>query len=458
MSNRTNARTRTAGTPTRVTIPTGAPTAVGRDRHSLMARRPALAGRYARKYVLAIATIVALAVPAAASANLTAAGPVDPASVPFPTFYDDGAGTSLALCVNDPLCPAGPPVFTNEAPNDEAFYMAASAELSGPDGQSVSMEFAIEAAWLDPQTPITFGRIQATLDNLEPNSTYTVEHPWGESRFKTDADGTLKSGARAAQREETDGTFADTLTTPIGPFIRSVSAPAGYIGNGVTPTTVTGGPLRNSVRVTGPGLPEAVKDELGQIVTPAGITTDQFVVEGKLFDPTSPLPPPIVPVEPDTDGDGVPNNVDECVNQIGDAAHNGCPPPVIIHDPAPTPEPVVKVVEHTAVQPLAALAAAPAQPAVAKPVAPGRVTGLRVRKGRITGTSPAGANQVRITVRSNGRTVFRIGLHVRKAGQRFSATFATRARGLYTVRVTAANELGSNVAFGATTSRSFRLR
>jgi hypothetical protein len=198
MSNRTNARTRTAGTPTRLTIPTGAPTAVGRDRRARMARSPAPAGRYARKYILAIATFVALAVPAAASANLTAVGPVDPASVPFPTFYDDGVGTSLALCVNDPLCPAGPSVFTNEAPNDEAFYMAASAELSGPDGQSVSLEFAIEAAWLDPETPITFGRIQATLDELEPSSTYTVEHRWGESRFKTDANGTLRGGARAA--------------------------------------------------------------------------------------------------------------------------------------------------------------------------------------------------------------------------------------------------------------------
>ena len=153
------------------------------------------------------------------------------------------------------------------------------------------------------------------------------------------------------------------------------------------------------------------------------------------------------------------DNVDECLNQIGDAPHNGCPPPVIVHDPGPTLDPVVKIVERTttAVQPVAAPTAAPA-PAVAKPVAPGRVTGLCIRKGRITGTSPVGANQVRIAVRRNGRNVSRIGLHVSKAGQRFSATFPSRARGLYTVRVVAANELGSNVAFGATTSRSFRLR
>jgi hypothetical protein len=272
-------------------------------------------------------------------------GDVDPNSVPFPTWYDDGAGTKLGLCVNDPLCPAGPPVFTNQAPNDEAFYMLASADLSGPNGQSVTMEFAIEAAWLDPETPITFGRIQATLDGLEPNATYTVEHPWGVSHFTTEPDGSLKGGKRAAQREETSGDFADTLTTPIGPFIRSVSAPVGYLGNGVSSTAVTGSPLRNSVRVTGPGLPDAVTDANGVITTPAGITTDQFIVEGRLFDPNAPLPPAIVPVEPDTDGDGVADNVDNCVNQQGPQSNNGCPLPVVIKEPPPPPQ-VIRLVQQ----------------------------------------------------------------------------------------------------------------
>jgi hypothetical protein len=272
-------------------------------------------------------------------------GDVDPNSVPFPTWYDDGAGTKLGLCVNDSLCPAGPPVFTNQAPNDEAFYMLAGADLSGPNGQSVSMEFAIEAAWLDPETPITFGRIQATLDGLEPNATYTVEHPWGVSHFTTEPDGTLKGGKRAAQREETSGDFADTLTTPIGPFIRSVSAPAGYLGNGVSSTAVTGSPLRNSVRVTGPGLPEAVTDANGVIIVPAGITTDQFIVEGRLFDPNAPLPPAIVPVEPDTDGDGVADNVDNCDNQQGPKSNNGCPLPVVIKEPPPPPQ-VIRLVQQ----------------------------------------------------------------------------------------------------------------
>ena len=497
LSNRTNARTRAAGAPPSVTnttgAPDGAPTAVGRS--SRVARRTALAGRYMRKYTLAIATFVALAVPAAASANLTAAGPVDPASVPFPTFYDDGAGTSLGLCVNDGRCPASPSVFTNEAPNDEAFYMLASAEATGPQGQSVTMEFAIEAAWLGPTKPITFGRIQATLRGLVPNATYTVFHPWGESHFTAEPDGTLLGGKRAAQREETDGSFADTLNTPIGPFVRSVSAPSGYLGDGVSSTAVTGSPIRNYMRVTGPGLPEAVTqtDPLtGEVtvVRPAGITTDQFIVEGKLFNPNDPRPPAIVPVEPDTDGDGVIDSLDACKFQMGDAAHNGCPAPppadtdrdgvtddkdlcpgtpagttvlangceVPKMDPVPPiviekPSPPAKVIVKTVVQPVPAPAAG--APAVVKPLAPGRVLDLSVRKGRITGRTPAGANQVRVTVRKNGRVVRRISLHV-KAGDRFATTVAGHGR--YTVQVRAANEVGTQVALGATTPRSFRLR
>jgi len=85
-------------------------------------------------------------------------------------------------------------------------------------------------------------------------------------------------------------------------------------------------------------MPAAVTDAAGVIIVPAGISTDQFIVEGKLFDPNAPLPPAIVPVEPDTDGDGVADNVDNCVNQQGPKSNNGCPPPVIIRAPgAPAP-------------------------------------------------------------------------------------------------------------------------
>jgi hypothetical protein len=420
------------------------------------------------KTITALCATAILAIPTAASANLGAAGPVDPASVPFPTFYDDGAGTSLALCVNDPLCPASPPVFTNEAPNDEAFYMLAGAEATGPQGQSIGMEFAIEAAWLDPETPITFGRIQATLQGLEPNSTYTVEHPWGVSHFTTESDGTLVGGKRAAQREETDGTFTDTLNTPIGPFIRNVDAPAGYLGNGLTAGPVTGSLIRNSIRVTGPGLPQEVLSEpdpiTGEqtILQAAGITTDQFTVEGKLFDPTAPLPPVFVPKEPDTDGDGVTDNVDRCINQPGPASNAGCPPPVIVTQPPPPPivieKPPVIIEKHivTVQQVLVPAAPAPVVQPVPALIAPRHVSGLRIRHGVLNATAPANAVQVRIVVRKGNRVVKRVKLSV-PAGRVVSLRLAKRP-GRYHVTVQAVNVDGTRVAFGPVTSRSFRIR
>ncbi len=84
------------------------------------------------------------------------------------------------------------------------------------------------------------------------------------------------------------------------------------------------------------------------IITPAGITTDKFVVEGKLFDPTAVIPPAPVPAPPDTDHDGVIDSVDLCVNQQGPASSNGCPPPVIIDNTKPTPPaPAAQVINRT---------------------------------------------------------------------------------------------------------------
>jgi hypothetical protein len=376
-----------------------------------------------------------------AQANLSAMGAVDPNSVPFPTYYEDGLGTQLALCVDDPLCPASPTQFTNQAPNDEAFYMLASSNATGPNGQSVTMEFAIEAAWLDPQTPITFGRIQATLDGLEPNSTYTVEHPWGTSHFTTGADGSLKGGARAAQREETSGDFNDTLNTPIGPWIRSVSAPAGYLGNGISSTLVEGSPIRNSIRVTGPGLPEAVTDAGGVIVQPAGITSDQFIVEGKLFDPNAPLPPAPVPVEPDTDGDGVADNVDQCVNQQGPASNNGCPPPVIVDNTKPTPPappaPPAQVINRTVVQVIPGAGAATSAVLGTTAQSPLAVSRLAV-SSRISVTRLR-LQGLRATMRlRQGTKVVRISIYKARNGQKrgralYSTTRATSASGAYRV-------------------------
>jgi hypothetical protein len=265
---------------------------------------------------MALTAAMAFAYPA--QAELTARSPEIGASG-HPLWYEDASGLRMGLCVADPKCPAAPPELGPVAPNDEAFYSMASADLLGPDGQEINISFDIEAAYLSPTEPITFGRIQVGLDNVEPNGVYTVEHPFGTDTWTAESDGTLLGGKRAAQRIETNGTFDDTLTSPIGPFLRwDTGAPAGYIGDGVTPHTVVGGTDRNFVRVTGPGLPVL------------GLTTDQFVIEGRLFDAAQVIPTPPAPSPPDADRDGIPDGSDTCPNQVGPASNGGCPLPVVV--------------------------------------------------------------------------------------------------------------------------------
>ena len=276
----------------------------------------------------AAAVVAAAALAGPASANLTAMSP-DLNPFGFPAYYQDSSGLQVGLCIEDPGCPASPAASDMVGPDGEAFYQLANGTVTAPGGKSVTVDFNIEGAFLDAD-PQAFGRIQFTATGLVPNATYTVEHPYGTSHFTVDADGELIGGDRSKQREETDGTFAGTLSSPIGPFLRSTSAPPGYLGNGVTATTVTGGAVRNTMTVTGPGLPAAVTSTdpvTGQttIVVPAGITTDKFVVEGKQFDPNAPMPVPPTPVPPDFDGDGVADNVDRCLAQVGPASNGGCP-------------------------------------------------------------------------------------------------------------------------------------
>src|SRR5213080_4350608 len=218
-----------------------------------------------RWIALACALLASAVLAAPAGAALTVTGPLNPV-LGFPAWYQDANGTQLELCVADPGCPISPPVLEPVAPNDEAFYSLVGADLSGPAGQSVTLELAVEAAFLD--TPVTFGRVQVTMTGMQPNSGYTFTYPYGTAVWTTDANGSMVGGFRAAARHEV-GCFAGfaapcdiTLGTEIGPFLTwdPAVAPAApviagvhYIGDGVTPHAVVG-TANNFVRVEGPGL------------------------------------------------------------------------------------------------------------------------------------------------------------------------------------------------------------
>jgi Protein of unknown function (DUF1573) len=246
-----------------------------------------------RRLRVALTTAATLTAAAAiagpAHANLSAVSPVLLVSG-HPFSYTDPTGLSLELCINDPGCPASPPVLENQAPNDEAFYQLASSTAT--DGaKEATIDFNLEAAFL--AGPITFGRIQATFHGLERNAEYTVTHPYGVSHFTTDANGELLGRVRAGSREEVGGAendFTTALNTTIGPFLRWTgdTAPAGYTGDGVTPHTVVGSPTgTNSIRVSGPGLPPVETNPVTGEVT-GGMFSDLFTVEGKIAGATPP--------------------------------------------------------------------------------------------------------------------------------------------------------------------------
>src|SRR4051794_19033464 len=252
--------------------------------HAAAPRRSRAAGRATGLAALGAGLLLAVAALAApAQANLAVTGLMNP-QTGFPAWYEDANGTRLELCINDPGCPVAPPVLEPVAPNDEAFYSLVSGTATGPAGQEATMDFAVEAAFLD--TPITFGRVQVTLNGMEPNSDYTVTYPYGTAVWTSDDNGNMVGGFRAAARHEV-GCFTGfdvpcntTLGTEIAPFLTwdpaESAPPAGYIGNGVTPHTVVG-TANNFFRVEGPGLP------LG------GVQTARFTVEGKLATPPAPI-------------------------------------------------------------------------------------------------------------------------------------------------------------------------
>ncbi len=249
-------------------------------------KQPLTTGR--RLGVAGLAAIGMMVAAGPAQAALSMTGPVDPVTL-FPAWYEDSNGTRLQLCLADPGCPASPALADFTAPDGEAFYQLASATMT--DGtHTATIDFNVEGAFLGntPQDGITFGRLQLTLAGMEPNAEYTVTHPYGVTKWTSDADGALRGRDRAGAREQqgcgnTPCDFDIALATSMGPFLEwdpavAPAAPAGYIGDGATPHAVVGSPTGdNFVRIEGPGL------------SGGGITTNLFTIEGKYASAPQPV-------------------------------------------------------------------------------------------------------------------------------------------------------------------------
>src|SRR3954471_4294576 len=207
--------------------------------------------------------------------GLVAVGPVN-ASNGFPDWYRDTNGLDLMPCDDpqDKYCggavpapdPTQPPTFPGNFP-EEFFYQQAGADsLVSAGGNNVLAEFDLEGAFaagpVKAGDQITFARIRYRInDGLQPDTDYKITQPYGTDTVHTDAGATgffvtLDVGVAA-------GDFTGAMKGRVGPFLQWAPNPSnptdvpptGYVGDGVTPHTVTGSQLNtNFVRIEGPGI------------------------------------------------------------------------------------------------------------------------------------------------------------------------------------------------------------
>jgi len=231
--------------------------------------------------------------------RLAAAGPIDPEHG-FPIWYEDDQGLRLEIGLRpDTMTPAlgelptpGAPLqFPDNFP-DEAFYFLAEARLpvggNGTVGRA-RVILALEAAFGAAGTPkrglnIVFARMRVRIDDVIPDASYVVTHPYGETAplladergrvFYTedfgivegDVTGVLKSGR-------------------IAPFLTSTApVTAGYIGDGVSEHPITGSPFNtNFVRIVGPRIGEGIaRADPAAPADPDHVWTDLFTVQGRI--------------------------------------------------------------------------------------------------------------------------------------------------------------------------------
>ena len=152
------------------------------------------------------------------------------------------------------------------AGDGEGFYWMATATVRSPRG-SVDVEFAHEAAWADPVTPLVFDRTRIRGD-LRPGK-YTLLTPYGKMSFSAVGTGQRNVNETqdlgCAQEPGANARCAGKMTN----WLRAVGAPLGYLGNSVALTTVRGGTFRNNLV-----LLDSAGKKLG--------STARFAIMGKL--------------------------------------------------------------------------------------------------------------------------------------------------------------------------------
>src|SRR5690349_14071632 len=222
--------------------------------------------------LLAAALSPSAAVPA--NASTAGVGPVDPSNG-FPTWFSDGT-VKLQLCymagagcLSEPPDPAAPASYPDNFP-EEAFWFNASATGGNLRLYEAALEGAHTNGVVEPGQQMGFGRLRFLVDNLVPNASYTITHPYGVNVITAAPDPKNASLGRIKTTIDS-GVCAPSPTAPCdwagvgaaflgdykagstATFLRQVGAAPGTLGDINTARTVTGAPSgTNAVVITGP--------------------------------------------------------------------------------------------------------------------------------------------------------------------------------------------------------------
>ena len=236
-----------------------------------------------RSFLLPAFLVLTLISAPVAYAELADVGPIDPVGG-YPQWYMDTNGVALEMCtdvagfcVPDPVDPNNP-ASVAAGFGDEAFYWAGEATANGANGESCLLVLALEAAWGGAGTPapgrqIVFSRVRLRCTGLQAGGAYTLVTPFQDRRIQAQPDavnGPFLINFTSDQISNAANGFSTPLRSPnVGPFLTAANAPAGFLGNAVGLSTVTGGTNGNSFSLLSPG---------GATV----VSTNLFTIQGKL--------------------------------------------------------------------------------------------------------------------------------------------------------------------------------
>ncbi|MEY2687551.1 MAG: hypothetical protein RL375_1749 [Pseudomonadota bacterium] len=250
---------------------------------------------------------------AACPANMAkpfTSGPLDAQGM-FSQWIVDANGVGLKVCTDasnalgdpppcfmDPIVP-GNSLSETLGRGGEAFMFLADSVFTTPGTAPIDavIVLGVETAFLSADgapeagTQIQFQRRRTRL-NVAAIGIYTVETPWGKTTYRvTDLLPPGSGQNRAEVSEPIDISFGPNSSVPglVSPFLLATpeipgfGQAQGYIGDGLTPTTVSGSPCGdNFIRITATGLDGVTPIPINNVAPLNVYTNNLFTVQGKL--------------------------------------------------------------------------------------------------------------------------------------------------------------------------------